>query len=124
MGKATEDISRAMWGAVNTLYKEEERRKKDSARQARAERSRSKPTQVSLKDAVFRVLPEALDKATGDGTYEVSARTLYYQVRTLIQRYTHKELDHGYFSQDLISSYREEYGPIQGLYLRSARAPL
>jgi len=63
-----------------------------------------------LKDAVFAVLPEALEKATGGGKYPVSARSLYYQVRVLIQRYTGKELDYNYFSQQLLLEYQELFG--------------
>jgi hypothetical protein len=65
---------------------------------------------------VFYVLPEALDKATGGGQYPTSARSLYYQVRPLIQKYTHKELNYNYFSQDLLVEYQQINGPIKGLY--------
>ncbi|MBC7106373.1 MAG: ATP-binding protein, partial [Firmicutes bacterium] len=70
----------------------------------------------TLKDAVFAVLPEALERATGGGQYPVSARTLYYQVRPLIQEYTTKELDYNYFSQQLLTEYQEIYGPIEALF--------
>jgi len=46
----------------------------------------------------------------------VSARTLYYQVRPLIQAYTRRELDYYYFSQQLLLEYQEAYGPLALLY--------
>ncbi len=116
-------IAAALWSVSKTLYQEEERRRKDAARQARAQRNYWKEVekaerarQWSQKEAVFEVLPEALAKATGNGQYPVSSRNLYYQVRPLIQAYTDKELDYNYFSQDLLTQYRDVYGPIRGLY--------
>jgi hypothetical protein len=65
---------------------------------------------------VFKVLPEALDKATGGGRLPVSARTLYYQVRPLLQAYTHRALDYKYFSQTLLTEYRDLGQALEGLY--------
>lgn len=115
-----EEISKALWGAVKTLYKERKARRKDAARASRADYNRfiqhRRRTEWSRKDAVFEVLPEAIATATGDGQYPVSARNLYYQVRPLLQNYTAKELDYNYFSQNLLVQYREQHGAIQGLY--------
>lgn len=68
-----------------------------------------------LKDEVFEVLEEAIHKATAGGTYSVSARDLFYEVRPLIAN-TGKELKYNYFSQTLIQQYEEDYGSIPGLY--------
>ena len=117
MVRTADHIASAMWSVTKTLYKEEERRRRDAARQERAERRRSKSSPgVSLKAAVFEVLPEALEKATGGGELPASVRTLYYQVRPLIQRYTERELEYDYFSQTLITAYRRRHGQIEGLY--------
>ncbi len=113
-------ISKALWGAVKTLFKEGEARRKDAARASRADYNRfiqhQRKTEWSQKEAVFQVLPEAIAIATGDGQYPVSARNLFYQVRPLIQAYTAKELDYNYFSQNLLVQYRELHGVIPGLY--------
>jgi hypothetical protein len=109
-------LRKALWKTCKTLYKEEERRKRDAARVDRYLRDLSKERFWSFKDAVFRVLPEAISAATGDGEYPVSARTLYYQVRPLIQGFTDKELDYTYFSQTLLTQYQEDRGPIELLY--------
>jgi hypothetical protein len=46
----------------------------------------------------------------------VSSRTLYYQVRPLVQRHTSRELDYTYFSQQLLTEYQKVHGKIDGLY--------
>jgi len=112
-------VSEAMWAATKTLHKEEEKRRRDAARQEKAARNRQRSTEgrePSLKEAVFAVLEEAVEKATGGGSLPTSARNLYYQVRPLIQLYTSKELEYPYFSQDLLTQYQDVHGPIEGLY--------
>jgi hypothetical protein len=114
-----EMIGSALWLPCKTIYEEGERREKDAARQEKRDKERERERSRepnSLKDIVFYVLPEALAKATGGGQYPVSARSLYYQVRPLIQKYTHKELNYNYFSQDLLVQYQQEHGVIKGLY--------
>lgn len=114
-----EAAGRVLWAVCKAIYQEEKRRERDAARTERAEREREKALrrrEWTLKDAVFEVLPEALERATGGGQYPVSARTLYYQVRPLIQEYTTKELDYNYFSQQLLTEYQETYGAIEALY--------
>ena len=69
---------------------------------------------MSLKEAVFRVLPEAIVRAS-DGNFEFQDRQLYYQVRPLIAQYTNKELTFSYFSPPLLTEYEEQHGEIPGL---------
>src|SRR5215213_7244751 len=109
---ATTQISKALWKVSKTLYKEEEKRRKNAARQQKADRDRRRRAirETSLVEAVFTVMEEAVDKATGSGSLPTSVRNLYYQVRPLIQRYTSKELRYEYFSQDLLPRYQEEHG--------------
>jgi hypothetical protein len=114
-----EKIADATWKAAKDLYQEEEARKKDAARAERAERARRRQQaaqECNVKDAVFAVLPEAVEKGTEGGKYPIGSRSLFYAVRKAIQRYTDKELDYGYFSQGLLTQYKERYGPIPGLY--------
>ncbi len=114
------EIAKVLWSVVKEMYQEEKRRRRDAARDDRREREESRYyknlIKYTQKEAVFKVLPEALRKATGDGQYPVSARNLFYQVRPLMAQYTHKQLDYTYFSQTLLTEYRELNGPIQGLY--------
>ncbi len=61
---------------------------------------------------MFEVLPEA-KTAAGD---VVAARTLFYKVRPLIQKFTDKELDYSYFTQTLLPEYERTIAPLPGLY--------
>jgi Histidine kinase-, DNA gyrase B-, and HSP90-like ATPase len=112
------DIAKALWHLVKDLYQEEERRRKDAARAERAARARERAPSPrwSLIDAVFEVLPEAWQHATGNDQYPVSSRFLFYPVRKLIQRWTDKDLDYDYFSQDLLVEFQRQHGPLHGLY--------
>jgi hypothetical protein len=121
--KVPEELARGVvatvWSVCKVIYAEEKRRERDAARAERAAREREKELRRrhwTLRDAVFEVLPEAVDRATGGGRYPVSARTLYYQVRPLVQRYTKKDLDYNYFSQQLLVEYQQVRGPIERLY--------
>jgi len=116
-------VEKALWPCVRTLYHEAEARRKDAAKQERAEHARvqqeaaaARKEQVTLKEAVFRVMQAAWQYATGDGDYRVSKRSLYYAVRARIQALTPAPLDYNYFSQDLLTQYQTEHGPLQGLY--------
>lgn len=109
----------ALAGATKAIRREAEQRRKDAnkaeraLRQARASAERAvRADRVTLKDAVFEVIPEAKRRAGN----VVSARTLYYKVRPLIQDHTDRELPFGYFSQTLLPEYERTHGPIPGLY--------
>jgi hypothetical protein len=113
-------IAKTLWACVKDLYQEAEQRRKNAARAERNARARERQTlhapPWTLKDAVFEVLPEAWRHASGGGQYRVSSRFLYYPVRKLIQRWTTKDLDYDYFSQDLVIAYQRQYGSLRGLY--------
>ena len=109
----------ALGGATKTLRREAEKRRKDARKAARDEqRVRDEACraqqldQWSIKEAVFEVLPEA-KAAAGD---VVSARTLYYKVRPLIQQFTDAEVGYAYFSQTLLPEYERTVAPLPGLY--------
>lgn len=74
-------ISKALWGAVKTFYKEGEARRRDAVKALIASFNRlveqHRNSEWSQKDAVFKVLPEAIVNATGNSQYPVSARNLY-----------------------------------------------
>ena len=109
----------ALAGATKAIRQEAEQRRKDANKAERALR-RARQTaeraqradRVSLKDAVFEVIPEAKRRAGN----VVSARTLYYKVRPLVQQHTDRELPFGYFSQTLLPEYERTVGTIPGLY--------
>lgn len=95
--------------------------KKAAERQQRSyerqiEQRKPKEEKVTIKDAVFAVMEDAVDQASGCGRLPYSARTLYYQVRPRIQEYTDEELDYNYFTPQLETEYQDIYGPLDGLY--------
>jgi hypothetical protein len=111
-------IQEVLWKVVKDLYREEERRRKDAARQERADRDRAqagKAKRMDLTKALRLVMKDAVQEATG-GIYEVSAHTLYYVVRRLIQKFTTKALSSDYFEGNLLPAYQREHGAIAGLY--------
>jgi DNA topoisomerase VI subunit B len=113
-------LAKALWVTGRALYQEAEQREKDAAKAEQRTRAREReearqtPT-MTLKEAVFQVLPAAWGIATGDGQHPTSARWLYYPVRKLIQPLIDKELDFRYFS-DLIVDYQSQGGTLLGLY--------
>jgi len=79
---------------------------------------RRRPEKISLRDAVFEVLPEAVEIVSSGGKYPFSARNLYYQVRPLLQQLDGEvdELKYEYFTPPLLTEYQERYGELSGLY--------
>lgn len=79
---------------------------------------RRRPEKISLRDAVFEVLPEAVEIVSSSGKYPFSARNLYYQVRPLLQQLDGEidELKYEYFTPPLLTEYQEQYGKLDGLY--------
>jgi hypothetical protein len=115
---APEEMARAMFSLIKPYYKEGKQRVKG---QRRKERERSKPAaaKVTLKDAIFEVMEEAIATASNQGRYPFSARDLFYAVRPLYIRHTENRLnpDGGYkYFGDLIQEYQREHGKIEGLY--------
>ncbi len=104
------NISGAVWGAAKDLYKVHKAREKDQARADRADEARQKESSNSIIDCVFHVLPDAIQAATDNERLPANVRALYYKVRDAIQSYTHKELDYGYFSQNVLIRYWQANG--------------
>jgi hypothetical protein len=115
-------VAEVLWLVTKDLFREGERRKRDAARQERADRERRREDEagnedVPLNQAVELVMPEAVGKATGGGAYPVSAHTLFYHVRPLVQAYnTRRQLKPHYFEQKLLPRYQRRHGVIPGLY--------
>ena len=105
-----ESISGAVWSAAKDLHKEHKARLKDAARADRADEARQKENSNNIKDCVFHVLPDAIQAATDNERLPANVRALYYKVRDAIQKYTHKELDYGYFSQNVLIRYWQANG--------------
>jgi len=117
-GKVQELVADTLWHTVKTIYQEEERRKRDAAREEKREQVREdqeKPKDMPLTVAVPMVMKKAVAKASG-GTRPVSAHTLYYVVRDMVQELTARPLRSGRFEQKLLTAYQRKHGAIPGLY--------
>jgi hypothetical protein len=71
---------------------------------------------ITLKAAVYKVMPEAYAAATGDGSLPTSVRSLYYQVRPRIQALTSATLEYAYFGQDILVTYERDVESLPALY--------
>src|SRR5215212_2503172 len=107
-------IGDAIFTAIKPIYKEAKRQER-AARSPR--RSYYKPIpRTPQKYIVFGALPRAIENAGAN----FSRRDLYYAVRPLV--YAHynwdsdKTLGYNYFSQQLLTEYQEDKGPIEGLW--------
>jgi hypothetical protein len=116
----------ALWQVTRTFYREGQRRRRDAARQERADRQREcrpQGKEMFLTEAVPLVMAEALEHATG-GKYRVSRHTLYYSVRPLVQKYTSAELTSSYFEQELLTQYIQEHPEVARWVYSEARGTL
>ena len=78
---------------------------------------RSGRPRMSIKDAVFAVLPAAIEAQRGGTSLPFSAHSLFYKIRPLfLQLLPGKTLTASYCEQDLIPAYEREHGPITGMY--------
>jgi hypothetical protein len=117
--QVTKAVAGVLRLATKTLHRDGERRRKDAARQAKADRERERPRRTdepSLYPACCRVMQEAVERVSGTGRYRFSSHTLFYTVRRLIQPYTGKELKPKYFEQTLLPQFQREFGALPGLY--------
>jgi hypothetical protein len=72
-----------------------------------------KPERVFQRDAILRVLPEAIERS-GEGGYNFSLRSLYYRIRILTKAITSEEPSYNYFAS-VITDYEAEHGEIEKL---------
>jgi hypothetical protein len=123
------EVAQTLAAATKTLRVEHKRAERDAAAAARSrERDRRRAAReaepapepkVTLRDAVFDVMADAVDAASAGGTLPFGTRALYYQVRPRIQAMTDAELRMAYFSQTLVVDYEREHGKIPGHYRES-----
>jgi len=116
-GDAVKDVvAAALKAATKDLHAEQKRRERDARAKARPAPS-PKADRVSLRDAVFEVMAEAVEKESDGGRLPFPVRNLFYRV-PLIQQFglNADDLKYGYFSQTLVVDYQREHGPISGMY--------
>ena len=105
-------ITHALWAASKTLDKDAKKRERDAAAAQRDadRRARQRGRRIPQLAACFEVMEEAYAYSTGNGALPTSVRDLYYAVRNRIERfgYDADELDQNYFSQTILTRYRQE----------------
>lgn len=67
------------------------------------------------KDVVFRLLPDAIAKATGGGRYESNMRGVYYVVRPGFEQVFGRELNYNTFAA-IVTDYENEHGEIRNMF--------
>jgi hypothetical protein len=106
------EIAAAMFSVLKPYLKEGKKRVRTKRSTERAARNKRGEAQPSLKDATFEVMEDAWKHVTGDGRLPVSARRLFYAVRSRIPAITDKRFnpDKGYqcFSQVLLPEYQKQ----------------
>ena len=105
IGKTAKIIQRELKNNLNAYDKEQREMKR-----------RQQSEKVTMKDAVFSVLADAISKATSDGKYPANVRALYYKVREFVQQHTPEELNYTYFSQNLLIEYWRNNGRNPNIY--------
>ncbi len=113
-----EAINKALSAVLKTFYDEGERARKDARKQAREHAKRweeERPERATLRDAVFRILPEAVRLAKGGEGLPTNPRNVYYKVRPLLAGHA-RELAYSYFQSTLIPEYEARHGKFPGLY--------
>jgi hypothetical protein len=109
------ELQELIWECSKELYIEKKRRDRNERSALKADKNLMKEGSISQRKAVFDVLIEAHSKATS-GDLPSNVRNLFYQVRPLIQPFTTKELDYGYFSQNLFPEYERINGKMPLIY--------
>jgi hypothetical protein len=111
--------AQAIIGAVTDVTKDWSKlRKAEERAAARTDRRTAliRPARVTLKEAVFSVMEEAIERTSGAGRVVFPKRNLFYTVRRLIQGRTLEELAWKYFEGPLLAAWEKERGRIDGMY--------
>jgi DNA topoisomerase VI subunit B len=111
VGETIASVLKEHYALRDKANKGEEAEERDRQRREKAARS----TIPSLKEAVYAVIKEAADKASGGGKYLYSVRQLYYAVRPMIQEYTNKALNYAYFTPTLVTDYEDAHSSLEKL---------
>lgn len=72
------------------------------------------PQKVTIKDAVFAVLNDAIAKSTDNGRLYANVRNVFYKARELAQ--LDKPLEYNYFSQTIVPEYWQQNGRNRQIY--------
>jgi hypothetical protein len=86
-----------------------------ASRQEAMVRSEVRSKRITIKDAAFRVMEEAIAKTSGGGRVIFPKRNLFYSVRKLIQEHTSEALRKSNF-EGIVKAWEKEHGQIEDMY--------
>ena len=89
--------------------KKQQDREQRQAAAYRRDRYFTGSLRVTIRDVAFQVIPQAYQKASGNGQYPATARQIMYAARPAIQQKTGRRLDDQYFTQTLLPDYIREH---------------
>ncbi len=107
------DLKNSLESALKGVCKEWKRakRRQDRVSGHSLNRMRYRSYRTTIREAAYRVMEEAYQKASGGGKYPANARQIYYAARPKILELTDKaELGSQYFCQVLLKDYLDDYG--------------
>jgi hypothetical protein len=100
------DAVRSVTGAWARQRKAEER---EVTRLSRRRDALIRPRRMTVREAAWRVMPQAYFKASSNGTLPAHARQIMYAARGEIQRLAGRMLDDQYFTQQLLPDFMSEH---------------
>ena len=113
-------FARVLWQAGKDLHREDraaDRAARAHRRAAEQARKTAARPRMTMKEAVFAVIPEAVRQQRGGTSLPFSAHSLFYKIRPLfLQLLPGETLTASYCEQTLIPEYEREHGQIEGMY--------
>jgi hypothetical protein len=100
------DAVRSVTGAWARQRKAEER---EASRLWRRRDALLRSRRMTVREAAWRVMPQAYLKASSNGTLPAHARQIMYAARGEIQRLAGRTLDDQYFTQQLLPDFMNEH---------------
>ena len=100
------DAVRSVTGAWARQRKAEER---EASRLSRRRDALVRSRRMTVREAAWRVMPQAYLKASSNGTLPAHARQIMYAARGEIQRLAGRTLDDQYFTQQLLPDFMNEH---------------
>ena len=102
-GSLSADLETIVTGVTKKWTKQRKAEERDS--RARFRRPSMYSGRVNFTDVASEILPAAYAKASGGGTLPVANRQLFYAARGPFQEKTGREIEYGYFAQNLLRKY-------------------
>ncbi|MFJ8040492.1 ATP-binding protein [Kitasatospora sp. NPDC096147] len=116
--KALTEASRVLLKDKRSKQSADRREMRAAMRELDAEAATSAEPKVTLKDAVFAVIREAIAQARGTEELSFSSHTLFYKIRPLALKLLPpgSKVTAPYVEQTLLPMWERANGPIRGLY--------